>query len=55
MKVSIADLDEILNGHEKLDIEILPDGSIHTVPAGTAKNSTPQVLSLAALSGPTNY
>lgn len=55
MKTTIAELEAIMASGEKLDIEIKPDGSIHAVPAGTANNATPKILTLAEALGPTNY
>lgn len=41
---TIEELERMLASGEELDIEIQPDGSIRSVPKGTAKNATPKVI-----------
>lgn len=41
---TIEELEAILASGEKLDIEIMPDGSIRAVPEGTAQNAKPRVI-----------
>lgn len=43
-KPTIAELEALLEKQDEMEIEIKPDGSIHAVPKGTAKDSTPVVL-----------
>lgn len=43
-KPTIAELEAILDSSEELEIEILPDGSIHAVPRGTAQNAKPVII-----------
>ncbi len=42
--LSELDREAILNSTEEREIEILPDGSIHTVPQGTKQDAKPIVL-----------
>lgn len=41
---TIAEIEAILNDPEEKEIEILPDGSIHAVPKGTANNAKPRII-----------
>lgn len=41
---TIAELEAIMNSSEAMEIEILPDGSIHAVPMGTKQNATPKII-----------
>lgn len=43
-KPTIAELEAILDSPEALELEILPDGSVHAVPMGTAKDAKPVIL-----------
>jgi hypothetical protein len=45
-KITIEELEAMLNSDEELDIEVQPDGSIVAVPKGLANNATPRVLTL---------
>lgn len=43
-KITIEELEAILQSNAHPDIEIQPDGSILAVPKGTANNAEPKVI-----------